>query len=274
MFDVAAGKRIADYGESRGAPQRFCATGPPSWKISSTTRSALAYLNFRHESRLLSCAGVPPFAWLSGTAASGLPIECAFRPGCKVLSAQSRPQLRAAVSTVALAPTRDSCRKQRLRKFRCRRELTDGLCHQSRSPRSCRARVHEQRTRLIRWMSRQIDRVGDDRGSGIGHCGGVGEYGDRIGDSQRKAASAPAAGGNAAHRMVEIDALTMPNRVTSNRDGRSGRSTMPTTKFSPAVRCRAMSPPSFTYARDEIPPRSSSRQESPPPLRPPPRPSE
>ena len=37
-----------------------------------------------------------------------------------------------------------------------------------------------------------------------------------------------------------------------NRDGRSGRSTMPATKLSPGARCSAMSPPLLTYARERL----------------------
>ena len=40
--------------------------------------------------------------------------------------------------------------------------------------------------------------------------------------------------------------------VVPNSDGRSGRSTIPTTNVSPALRCRAISPPSFTYARARL----------------------
>ena len=49
-----------------------------------------------------------------------------------------------------------------------------------------------------------IDRVGDHRGSRIGLRGGSGQHRHAVGDAQREAAPAPAAGGHAAHGLRAV----------------------------------------------------------------------
>src|SRR5215475_15868883 len=50
-------------------------------------------------------------------------------------------------------------------------------------------------------MSGKVDSVCDDSGSGVGHGGTVGEYGDCVSNAKGEAASAPAAGGDTAHGL-------------------------------------------------------------------------
>ncbi len=134
-----------------------------------------------------------------------------------------------------------------------RSQLAHRLRHQP-IPEIAVGRKFAGRNANDRGMSRQVHRVGDDRRRGVGGGRAIRENRDRIRNPQRKTAPAPPAGRNAAHGIA---ACTV---VVPNSDGRSGRSTIPTTNFSPGLRCSAMSPPSLTYARRKFASRNHRRQ--------------
>ena len=75
----------------------------------------------------------------------------------------------------------------------------------SRSPRSLSGASSRGRNAGDRRMAGQVDGVGDDRRGGVGCRAVLRKHGHRIGNAQRKAAAAPAAGGDAAHRVGRAD---------------------------------------------------------------------
>ena len=103
-------------------------------------------------------------------------------------------------------------------------------CVTNRSPRSLSGASSHAGTRTIAGMSRQVDSIGDDRCRRVSCGRAIRENRHRIGDAQGKTAPAPSAGRNSAHRICRVKI------VVPNSDGRSGRSTIPTTNFSPSLK--------------------------------------
>ena len=70
-------------------------------------------------------------------------------------------------------------------------------------------------------MPGQVDGVGDQRRRRIGRRRVLRQHGHRIGDAQRKAAAAPAAGGDAAHRIGGADDEAVGKAVAGAGDRRA-----------------------------------------------------
>ena len=140
---------------------------------------------------------------------------------------------------------------------------THGLRHQPIARDRCREQVRRLAARTIAWMSRQVHRIGDDRGGSIGSRGAIGEHRHRVGDAERKTASAPSAGRDAAHRIGSSAGRRAEQRTDDPAAQPSRRQI--SRPRSNATQCLHR----HSRKREKVRPPQSSRPESlPRPLRP------
>ena len=118
-----------------------------------------------------------------------------------------------------------------------------------------------------RRMPRQIDRIGNDRGRSIGRSRAIRQHRDGIRDSQERNCARAIRWSRC--RAPVSDACRV---VVPNSDGRSGRSTIPTTKVSPGTQVQRDVSSIVHICARKLRSRRASPQESlpqPRPLRPP-----
>src|SRR5436190_4101354 len=163
----------------------FAATGPPSWKISSTEiwyfLTFSSCMNFYPRCLVFACAGMANAMRLA------IEMECCGDDE-PLLEERARSLAAIAKRLIDLIPPQ---RPDAARHFPCA-QIIVGLDFAGREASDRR-------------VSRQVDIIGDDGRGGISAAGAFSQYGDCIGDAERKASAAPAAGGDAADLVLFLD---------------------------------------------------------------------